>query len=68
MRLFTVSEVADFLHLSEHAVRAMAREGRLPAYKVGGLWRFDLAVIAKATMNGGTHERTPGQVVQQICG
>ncbi len=67
-RLFTAIEVAAFLHMTPAGVRRMARQGRIPHFKVGGRYRFDLAQISKATMNGGTHERTPGQVVQQICG
>src|SRR5436305_8660237 len=39
--LSTVEEIAQVLRLQPETVRQMAREARLPAYKVGRCWRFD---------------------------
>src|SRR5207248_9549753 len=39
--LATAEEVAQKLRLQPETVRQMAREARLPAYKVGRCWRFD---------------------------
>ena len=40
--LLTTREVAVRLKVSASTVRRMAREGRLPALRVGKLWRFPL--------------------------
>lgn len=36
----TTADVAKLLKISTSTVQKMAREGRLPAIKVGKLWRF----------------------------
>jgi excisionase family DNA binding protein len=41
----TVSELAKYLRLHEQTVYKMAKEGRLPAYKVGNRWRFEKSTI-----------------------
>lgn len=66
-RLYTASETAAFLHVTPAAVRKMARQGRIPAHRVGGQWRFDINEVAKATL-GRSDERTTGEVVRQVCG
>jgi excisionase family DNA binding protein len=38
--LLTTYEVTERLKVSASTVRRMAREGRLPAMRVGKLWRF----------------------------
>ena len=38
--LWTVEEVAKYLRLEPETIRSMAREGKLPAIKVGRVWRF----------------------------
>lgn len=38
--IMTVSELAKYLRLHEQTVYKMAKEGRVPAYKVGNRWRF----------------------------
>ena len=44
--LWTVEEVAEYLRLDPETVRAKARKGELPAYKVGKrIWRFDIKDI-----------------------
>jgi excisionase family DNA binding protein len=41
-RLWTVTYAAAYLRLEPETVRAMARRGELPVFKVGKrLWRFD---------------------------
>ena len=39
-RVLTVHDVADYLRLSEAKVYRMAREGRVPAFRLGKSWRF----------------------------
>lgn len=43
--LLTVKEVARYLKLNSMTVYRLAREGRIPASKVGGNWRFDKATL-----------------------
>jgi len=40
-RIMTVREVADFLRMHEMTIYRMARQGEIPAYKVGNRWRFN---------------------------
>ncbi len=37
---YTVEEVAKALKLHPYTVRRLVREGKIPAFKVGGQWRF----------------------------
>ncbi len=39
-RIMTVRDIAVYLRLSEAKVYKLAREGRLPALRVGRSWRF----------------------------
>ena len=38
--ILTVSQVAEVLHLHPMTVYRLAKEGKLPGFKVGGRWRF----------------------------
>jgi len=38
--LWTVEDVATYLRLEPETVRSMTREGELPAFKVGRVWRY----------------------------
>jgi excisionase family DNA binding protein len=37
---YTVEEVAQYLKLHPYTVRRLAREKKIPAFRVGGQWRF----------------------------
>jgi len=37
----TVREVAGYLRMHEMTIYRMARQGEIPAYKVGNRWRFN---------------------------
>jgi excisionase family DNA binding protein len=37
---YTVEEVAKALKIHPYTVRRLVREGKIPAFKVGGQWRF----------------------------
>ena len=39
--LMTIEQVAQFLQLQPETRRTMARQGRIPALRVGRLWRFE---------------------------
>ena len=36
----TPSDISEILKLHPFTVTRLAREGKLPAFKVGGVWRF----------------------------
>ena len=37
---YTSEEVAQYLKLHPYTVRRLAREKKIPAFRVGGQWRF----------------------------
>jgi excisionase family DNA binding protein len=39
--MMTVREVAGYLRMHEMTIYRMARQGEIPAYKVGNRWRFN---------------------------
>jgi excisionase family DNA binding protein len=39
----TVTEMAEYLKVSEYTVREYAKNRKVPAHKVGGVWRFYLS-------------------------
>ena len=39
-RLWTINDTAQFMSLEPDTVRKMARDGRIPAFKLGRVWRF----------------------------
>ena len=51
METFTVEELAKYLKLHEFTVRRLAREGKIPSFKAGGQWRFDLKEIEEWKKN-----------------
>lgn len=38
--IFTIKEVADFLKVTERTIYRLAAAKQIPAFKVGGSWRF----------------------------
>ncbi len=38
--IMTMKEVADYLKLNEKTAYRLTADGKLPAFKVGGSWRF----------------------------
>ncbi len=53
--VLNVEEAADLLGLPEHTVRRFAREGKLPARKIGKEWRYSrrklIALIENEEVN-----------------
>jgi len=37
----TIEQVADYLQVSKEKVYKLCQRGKMPAYKLGGQWRFD---------------------------
>jgi len=45
--ILTAKDVADYLHLHTLTVHRYAREGKIPAFKIGTDWRFHKQYIQK---------------------
>jgi len=45
--ILTAKEVAEYLALHPFTVHRYAREGRIPAFKIGSDWRFHKKYIEK---------------------
>ena len=43
--VYTVEEVAKALKLHPYTIRRLCRENKIPAFKFGGQWRFDIKEI-----------------------
>lgn len=43
--LWTIADVARFLQVTEKTVYRLAQSGRIPAFKLGWVWRFREAEI-----------------------
>lgn len=41
----TIEQIADYLQVSREKIYKLCQQGRMPASKVGGQWRFDLKEI-----------------------
>ena len=46
--ILTPEELAERFKLPKSTVEEMARSGKIPAFRVGKHWRFDLDVLKKA--------------------
>ncbi|MFH1309378.1 MAG: helix-turn-helix domain-containing protein [Candidatus Omnitrophota bacterium] len=40
VQAFTSDEIAEYLRLHPYTIRRLAREGKIPAFRAGGQWRF----------------------------
>jgi excisionase family DNA binding protein len=43
--IFTIKDVAEYLKVTERTIYRLAASKRIPAFKVGGTWRFRMADI-----------------------
>ncbi len=50
MKIVTAKEMAGFLKLTESTVYKLAAEGKLPAFRIGNSWRFDMDEIMQQIM------------------
>jgi excisionase family DNA binding protein len=58
--ILTLAEVALLLKVAEKTIYTLAQGGKLPAFKVGGQWRFQRTAL-EAWIQASTrqHERNP---------
>ena len=54
--ILTIPEVADYLRITEKTAYRLASERKLPAFKVGGSWRFRKGEIDAWIENQGTQK------------
>ena len=45
--IMTIDEVAEYLDLHPLTVRRLARDGEIPAFKVGRQWRVKRAILGR---------------------
>jgi excisionase family DNA binding protein len=45
--ILTIREVAEYLKIKTKTAYKLASEGKLPGFKVGGVWRFRKEEIAR---------------------
>jgi len=48
---YTAEEIAKYLKLHPYTIRRLARENKIPAFRVGGQWRFRKDEIDKWSKN-----------------
>ena len=46
-KLMTAKELSQFLKLSESTIYKLASNGKIPGFKIGDSWRFELEEIQK---------------------
>jgi excisionase family DNA binding protein len=57
-------ELAEFLRLTQETVCKLAAEGKLPGFKIGRSWRFDLDEVLKRINEAKTDR--PGNHRQEL--
>ncbi|HLI64593.1 MAG TPA: helix-turn-helix domain-containing protein [Terriglobales bacterium] len=45
VKVLTVKEVADYLHVHTSTIYRLLKSNRLPAFRVGSDWRFNVEAI-----------------------
>jgi excisionase family DNA binding protein len=51
---YTAEEIAKYLRVHPYTVKRLTRAGKIPGFKVGGQWRFDVREIEEWKKNPGT--------------
>jgi excisionase family DNA binding protein len=68
-RLLDLEEVSNWLRISRDVVYRMSRSGELPAFKVGGSWRFraeDVEACLSRWLKERTNNRGPETSVSSV--
>jgi excisionase family DNA binding protein len=50
---YTAEEIAKYLRVHPYTVKRLARQGKIPGFKVGDQWRFDVKEIEEWKRNQG---------------
>jgi PTS system nitrogen regulatory IIA component len=59
-RLLTIDDVAEFLQVNPMTIYAWVRDGKIPAFKIGKVWRFKKEEIEK-WLKGKKYKKTGGK-------
>ena len=52
-KVITVAELSEYLRVHRSTLYRLLKKGRLPGFKIGSDWRFNLETIDKWRMDGG---------------
>lgn len=65
--IFTLDEVAAYLKVGKRTVYRLAAANKIPAFKVGGTWRFRKADLERwiASRTGEAAPSKPGQPIKR---
>lgn len=62
--IMTVEDVASYLKITERSVYGLLSKGDIPAFKVGGSWRFKRDAI-EAWISANTINQAGGQKIKK---
>ena len=62
--ILTLDEVASYLRAGKRTVYRLTQNGEIPAFKVGGTWRFRRSELDRWT-DTNSNQRTHGQKEQR---
>jgi len=51
--IMTIKEISLYLKINEKTIYKLAKQGKLPGVKIGGMWRFKKEAIDNWIMNTG---------------
>jgi len=60
-KIMTVKKVANYLDIHPMTLYKLAREGKVPAFKVGGQWRFQKKVLDRWVAQNINKNHNPGE-------
>ena len=55
-KIMTTREIAKYLKLHEITISKYAAAGKIPAFRIGRVWRFDKETIDRWITSGGKKE------------
>jgi excisionase family DNA binding protein len=59
--VLTIAEVAEYLKVAERTIYRLAAAKKVPAFKVGGMWRFSRADIDAWIKQQSTSDLAPSK-------
>ncbi|MBC7332923.1 MAG: helix-turn-helix domain-containing protein [Actinobacteria bacterium] len=51
--IMTIKNLSHYLKINEKTIYKLAKQGKLPGVKIGGMWRFKKEAIDNWMMNAG---------------
>ena len=51
-QIMTTKEIAKYLKLHQITICKLCKEGKIPSFRIGSVWRFDKEVIDKWIAGG----------------